>query len=336
MGTRDKQNEKRKSGVVDIVLWVALLVLVALLFVTPESDHHSDPLSAGHLIGHVKDAEEFHTPRLIAHGHVKIPQIVESPEKKIGVSVGFKPIDDLIENGGFNFRVTKFMIIEVVAAVILCLVFISLATKVRTGGPPQGRFWNFFEVMLIFMRDQVARPAIGKHDADRFLPFVWTVFFFILLCNLLGLVPWMGSPTGSLAVTGMMAVVVFVAVVVAGSLKLGAVGFWKNQVPHMDLPGPLAIFLKPMIFGIEVLGLFIKHFVLSVRLLANMMAGHLVVAVILAFIAAATGVAWLGVMPASILGATAINMLELFVAFLQAYIFAFLASLFIGMAVHPH
>lgn len=336
MAVSESKREKRKSGAVDAVLWVALLVLIVLLFVTPKSTHHSDPLAAGHLIGHVKDAEEFHTPRLIAHGHVGLPQISEGHEKKVGVSIGFGPIDNLIENGGFNFRLTKFMVVEVVAAVILCLVFISLAAKVRSGGPPRGKFWNFFEVMLLFMRDQVARPAIGKHDADKFLPFVWTLFFFILLCNLLGLVPWMGSPTGSLAVTGMMAVIVFVAVVVAGSVKLGAVGFWKNQVPHMDLPAPLAILLKPMIFGIEVLGLFIKHFVLSVRLLANMMAGHLVVAVIIAFIAASTGIAWLGVMPASVLGATAINMLELFVAFLQAYIFAFLASLFIGMAVHPH
>jgi F-type H+-transporting ATPase subunit a len=108
-------------------------------------------------------------------------------------------------------------------------------------------------------------------------------------------------------------------------------------VPHMDLPLPLAIALKPMVFVIEVLGMFIKHGVLAIRLLANMMAGHLVLAVIMAFIlAAANSVAWYGVAPASILGATALSMLELFVAFLQAYIFTFLSALFIGMAVHPH
>lgn len=336
MATSDKPKQIRKKGVVDVVLWVALAILVALLFVTPASEHHHDPLSSAHLIGHVKDAEYFETPRMVAHGHLKIPQIAD-PSKKIPVTVGLKQVDDLIEDGGFNFRITRFMVVEVFAAVIVCLVFIRLATKIQTGGSPQGKFWNFFEAMLLFMRDQVARPAIGKHDADKFLPFVWTVFFFILLCNLLGLVPWMGSPTGALAVTGAMAIVVFVAVVVAGSLKLGAIGFWKNQVPHMELPLWLAIPLIPMIFLIEVLGLFIKHFVLSVRLLANMLAGHLVVAVILAFIAAsAASIAWFGVMPASILGAIAISMLELFVAFLQAYIFAFLASLFIGMAVHSH
>jgi F-type H+-transporting ATPase subunit a len=191
--------------------------------------------------------------------------------------------------------------------------------------------------MLLFIRDEVARPAIGKHDADRFMPFLWTVFFFVLICNLLGMVPWAGSPTGAFAATGAMALITFVTVVGSGMAKLGPVGFWVGQVPHIDLPLPLAIVLKPGIFLIEVLGLCIKHFVLSVRLLANMMAGHLVLAVIVAFIAAAwsSHAIW-AVAPASLLGATALSLLELFVAFLQAYIFTFLTALFIGMAVHPH
>ena len=193
------------------------------------------------------------------------------------------------------------------------------------------------EAMLLFIRDEVARPSIGKEDADRFVPFLWTIFFFVLGCNLLGLVPWAGSATGALATTGALALCTFSVVVGAGMSRLGAVGFWKAQVPHMDLPFVLAIFLIPMIFAIEILGLLIKHFVLAVRLLANMMAGHLVLAVLLAFIAASAGhIAWYGIAPASVLGATALNLLELFVAFLQAYIFAFLSALFIGMAVHPH
>jgi F-type H+-transporting ATPase subunit a len=111
----------------------------------------------------------------------------------------------------------------------------------------------------------------------------------------------------------------------------------------MELPMVLAVFLKPMIFAIEVAGLCIKHFVLAVRLLANMFAGHIVLAVLVAFIGAAGAAvaAWyhplfLGVTLASVLGATALGLLELFVAFLQAYIFTFLSALFIGMAVHPH
>jgi F-type H+-transporting ATPase subunit a len=131
--------------------------------------------------------------------------------------------------------------------------------------------------------------------------------------------------------------VTFLVVIGSGMRKMGPVGFWKAQVPHMDVPGPLKFILIPMIFVIEVFGLVVKHGVLAVRLLANMMGGHVVLAVILAFIAAsAQSLWWWGVMPASILGATALSMLELFVAFLQAYIFTFLSALFIGMAVHPH
>jgi F-type H+-transporting ATPase subunit a len=193
------------------------------------------------------------------------------------------------------------------------------------------------EAMLLYFRDSVARPCIGHHDADRFVPFLWTIFFFVLGCNLFGILPWMGSPTGSLAVTGALAFTTFVVVIGSGMMKLGAVGFWKAQVPHMDLSPGLKVLLIPMIFVIEIFGLLVKHGVLAVRLLANMMGGHVVLAVIMAFIgASATSILWYAVTPASVLGATALSMLELFVAFLQAYIFTFLSALFIGMAVHPH
>jgi F-type H+-transporting ATPase subunit a len=120
--------------------------------------------------------------------------------------------------------------------------------------------------------------------------------------------------------------------------KLGVVGFWKAQVPHMDVPKVVGVFLVPLIFVIEVMGLLIKHFVLAVRLLANMIGGHVVLAVLMAFISvtASVMILWIGVMPMSVLAATALNLLEFLVAFIQAYIFAFLTALFIGMAVHPH
>ncbi|HYW81289.1 MAG TPA: F0F1 ATP synthase subunit A, partial [Thermoguttaceae bacterium] len=163
-------------------------------------------------------------------------------------------------------------------------------------------------------------------------------FFFVLFCNLLGMVPWAGSPTGALGTTGVLAVMTFGVVIGTGMKKFGPIGFWTGQVPHMELPLAMAIFIKPMVFAIEVMGMGIKHFVLSVRLLANVFAGHLVLAVILGFIAqtAGAGLIWYGVMPAAVFGSVALSLLELFVAFLQAYIFAFLSALFIGMAVHQH
>lgn len=293
----------------------------------------ADPFDPHHLFGHVQDADHFVVPRWMA-------QYEEHGEGKIDIPQPFHTATAAVQHKEgihFSYKLTKFMVLEVVVAAIICFLFIRLANKISRSDVPRGRMTNLLESMLLFIRDQVARPAIGSHDADRFMPFLWTIFFFVLGMNLMGMLPWAGSPTGALAVTGTLAIITFGTVVLSGSKQLGIVGFWKGQVPHMDLPGPLAILLIPMIFLIEVLGLLIKHFVLAVRLLANVMAGHLVLAVILTFIvAAAASPAWWGVMPASVFGAAALSLLELFVAFLQAYIFAFLSALFIGAAVHPH
>ncbi len=290
-----------------------------------------NPFDPAHLFAHVQDATYFEIPKnrwIGADGHVELwqPLRLQTPIFK-----GYGPIQPL------DLKLTKFMVLEVMAAVLIAGAFIWVAGQVRGGKPPRGKAWNLFEAMMLFIRDQVARPAIGGHGADKFVPFLWTVFFFILVNNLLGLIPWLGSATGALATTAAMALITFLTVCIAGMAELGPVGFWKAQVPHMELPLVLAIFLKPMIFAIEILGMGIKHFVLDVRLLANMMAGHLVLAVIVGFIAASAGsVAWWGVAPASVFGAVGLSLLELFVAFLQAYIFTFLSALFIGMAVHPH
>jgi F-type H+-transporting ATPase subunit a len=294
-----------------------------------------DHFDKDHLIGHVKDAEYFEFPRMLG-GKVAIPQPFKTSQPIMQPAVGFKPIDDRIEP--LDLKLTKFMILESIVAVVMILLFCWAALKLRRPGAPRGSLVNMLESMIVFIRDEVARPAIGKHDADHFLPFLLTVFFFIVGCNLFGLLPWAGSATGALATTGALALATFGVVIFSGMAKLGPVHFWLAQVPHMDLPGPMAVLLKPMIFVIEVIGLLIKHFILAMRLLANMMAGHLVLVVILTFIAASAsqGAIWYAVTPASVLGLVALSLLELLVAFIQAYIFTFLSALFIGMAVHPH
>jgi F-type H+-transporting ATPase subunit a len=236
-----------------------------------------------------------------------------------------------------GLQLTKLMVMELLVAVLMLVIFIPLARKLAGGNPPRGRLWNMFETMILFIRNEVVRPAIGERDGDRYLPFILTVFFFILFCNLIGMIPWLGSPTGSVNVTAVLAAITFFAVVVAGMKKHGAVGYWLGLCPPMDLPKPMAVFLVPMILAIEILSLFIKHTILAVRLLANMFAGHLVLGVILAFIPVFVHqLLWYGVAPAAVLGATGLNLLELLVAFLQAYVFAFLAALFIGMSLHQH
>ena len=265
------------------------------------------------LAGHVSDGVEYHLPEFLGR-HIELPSIC-------------------------GFQLTRFMVVELAVAVLMILIFVPLAFKIKSGKPVRGRFWNLLEVFLLYLRNEVIIPSIGKKDADRFTPYLWTLFFFILFCNIAGLVPWFGaSPTGALATTAVLAGSAFLVLIVSGMKKFGVVGFWVGQVPKMDLPLILAVFLKPMLFVIEVVGLLIKHVVLSVRLLANMFAGHLVLAVILGFIAATADkfALWLGVTFASVCVGFALNVLELFVAFLQAYIFTFLASIFIGMAQHQH
>lgn len=200
----------------------------------------------------------------------------------------------------------------------------------------KGRCGNMPEVILLFIRDEVADPAVGKHNTKMFIPFLGAIFFFVLACKLLGMVPRWGSPTGALVTTGILAFTTFLVVRGVGICKMGSIGSWVGQVPHRDLPFPLGYLLQFGSFLIERARLLIKRFVLPGRLLVNMIAGYLVLAVIIAFIVVAWN-SWAvyGVSPTSNLGATALSVLELFAAFLSACIFTFGAVLFIGMAIHP-
>jgi F-type H+-transporting ATPase subunit a len=263
----------------------------------------------------------------------------------------------------FGFQLTKYMVLQVVAGLFVLFVFRGLARRIATGSAPEGPWWNFWETLALYIRDNVVRPTIGVphdhgqgehdghghdaqayseaavagHPADRFLPYIWTAFFYVLCCNLLGAFPWLGSPTAEINVTGALAVVTVVTVIFYGMQRSGVAGFWASLVPPMDLAPALKVAMVPLIFLIEIIGFVIKHGVLAIRLFANMMGGHTVVAVLLLFIAQ-TSNSWLYyiVVPSSIFGQIFVGSLELLVAFIQAYIFAFLATLFIGLAVNPH
>ncbi|WP_435010578.1 F0F1 ATP synthase subunit A [Tundrisphaera lichenicola] len=241
-----------------------------------------------------------------------------------------------ISLGVFEFQFTRFMVMELVAAILIAAIIIPLARHVARYPITRGGLLNAFEAMVLFIRDGVARPTIGGHGADAFLPYLWTVFFFVLFNNLLGMFPGGASPTGNINVTIVLALMTFIAVLIAGIKAMGPVGFWIGIVPPLDVPKIIKPPLWALLFVIEVAGLLIRHFVLAVRLFANMLAGHIVLAVILGFILAVTGAMQYVVTPASIAGVVALSLLELFVAFLQAYIFTFLSALFIGSAAHPH
>jgi F-type H+-transporting ATPase subunit a len=248
----------------------------------------------------------------------------------------------LLEEMSIGFRLphpfTKFMVIELVAAGLILAIFIPVSRRISSGEPPRGYFWNAFESLLTFIRDRVARPNIGDHDADAFVPFLWTQFLFILFCNLLGMFPYLASPTASITVTGVLALCTGGVIHGGAIAKMGLGHYLKSYVPHIEVPFGMGYMLIPMIVAIEVVGVLIKMFVLAVRLFANMLAGHTVLAVILLFIVMAQNSPWFLFWPitiGSIVGVTALSLLELFVAFLQAFIFTFLTSLFLGMTLHP-
>ena len=284
-------------------------------------------LNDSHLFGHVQDSHHIELPKFMGYKFDK------DGHEHVGIEV---PNLTLLPYAGYG-KMSKFMLLILAAAVLLILIFGWLAQKVKGGGKPRGRIWNLLEVFVCFIRDEIAIPAMGKKDAKRFLPFLLTLFFFILTLNLFGMIPFLGSATGSLAVTAGLALSVFVVTVGSGIKKMGVAGFLKAQVPTMDLPPWMAAFMVPAIWCIEIFGLLVKHAVLAIRLFANMLAGHLVLAIFIGFIGvvSVSSLSW-GVAPLVVIASIALSMLELFVAFLQAYVFTFLASLFIGSAQHAH
>jgi F-type H+-transporting ATPase subunit a len=235
-------------------------------------------------------------------------------------------------------QITRFMVMELIAGLLMIAILIPVVRHIARSHVSRGWFMNIFEAILLFIRDEVARPAIGGHGADRFLPYLWTAFFFVLFNNLLGILPGGASATGNINVTGVLGLMTLVTVIASGMREMGAAGFWVGIVPHLEVPPWLKPPLWVLMWVIEVAGLLIRHIVLGVRLFANMFAGHMVLSVILGFILTAgwLSAAFFVVAPASVIGVILLSVLELFVAFLQAYIFTFLSAMFIGTAVHPH
>lgn len=234
-----------------------------------------------------------------------------------------------------GFCISRFMVLEFFIALLMLVVFTWFASRLKKNVVPKGRFTHMIDAFVCYLRDQVIRPGIG-HGADKFVPVLLTMFFFVLGCNLLGMIPWLGAPTASFSVTLSLAFATLVIGIGAGALKFGPVGVWLNLVPHMDLPLLIGIPIKCMLFVIELMGLFIKHAVLGVRLLANMVAGHLVLLGIVALGVDMSGWSLIVALPVIVGAAVLFSCLELFVAFLQAYIFTFLSSLFIGASTHHH
>ena len=225
---------------------------------------------------------------------------------------------------GFDISITKHVVFMWLAAIILIVIFKMVSNQYKKSLVPRG-ISTFVETIIVFVRDEIVKPTIGK-GYERFLPYLLTVFFFILTCNFLGLLPYGSTATSNISVTVTLAVISFLVIQIGGMMKNGTIGYFKGLVPH-----GVPFWLLPIMAVVEILGLFTKPFALAIRLFANMTAGHIVILALLGliFILHTYFVA-----PVSIAFALFIYLLEILVALIQAYIFTMLSSLFIGMAVH--
>ena len=275
-------------------------------------------------------------------GGMLMHHLADSPEIALPWGVWHLPQWEPIHLGGLTIDLspTKHVVFMALAALIVCFLFVSVARALKgkyEGRAPSGMA-NAMEAMIIYFRDEIVRRNIG-HGADGYTPFILTLFFFILTMNLLGLIPWGASPTGNIMVTGALAVVSLIAIEVSGFVALGPAGYAKTIFFAPKGMGPVGTAIMLVIMTpVELVGKLAKPFALMIRLFANMTAGHTVILSLmgLIFVFGNMTIGRWGVAVGSVGMSVAMMMLEIFVAFLQAYIFAMLTSVFIGLIRHAH
>ena len=233
-----------------------------------------------------------------------------------------------------DFSITRHLLAAFLAAFLLIIIGLRLGARYRRGigreEAPRGTWQNMMEVFIIFIRDEIAKPAIGGTYA-RYMPFLLSAFFFILIANLLGLIPWGVTATSNLMVTGTLAGFTFVITQLSGTKD-----YWR----HIFNPPGVPVFVKPFLVPAEFIGLFTKPLALAFRLFGNMVSGHLVIVSVIGLIfiftaqfgaAVGFGSAFISV-PVTLF----VWVLKFAICFIQAYVFTILSALFIGMALEEH
>lgn len=321
------------------------------------TSHQDEKFNAGELImHHIADAHDWHIIDIGKHQiSLPLPVIVYSAERGLDIFLsssfhhgetaykGYKlehnhiiavdetgEINEELTANLWDFSITKNVFALFASVVLLLWIFLSTA-KVYSANParaPSG-LQSALEPLIIFVRDDIAKSAIGAHKYEKFTPFLLTVFFFILINNLLGLIPIIpggANLTGNITITMTLAAMTFVITTVNGNRN-----YWKHVFAMPGVPFGVLFILTP----IEILGVFLKPFVLMIRLFANITAGHIIALSFfsLIFIFGEMHVAaGLGVSVLSIAFTVFMTMLELLVAFLQAYVFTLLSAMYFGMA----
>jgi len=298
------------------------------------SGHEENVDPTTYILEHVADSPEVGFQVPLSDKEL----VIHFPVWRIPLKAGACPADPetraSLSAGCLDISLTKHAFWMLVGSVIVVLLFTFGANRNPNQPVPHGARQNILEMLVLFVRNEIAIPNIGKEEGPRYVPYLLTVFFFVLTLNLLGLVPWASTATGNLGVTLALALCTFILTQIASIRAAGFGGYLK----HLTAGAPTWIW--PIMIPVEILGLFTKPFALMLRLFANMLAGHIVLFSLigLIFILGHVVVSVVAV-PFGIF----IYLLELFVCFLQAYIFAMLSALYIGMGVamghhdeHPH
>ncbi|WP_118193254.1 F0F1 ATP synthase subunit A [Albibacterium indicum] len=260
------------------------------------------------------------------HNKIYYASDVESHGSYLEMETAADGHHEVLNAKPWDFSITKNVFTIFFSIIVLCILFIGVANsyKKREGKAPKG-FQSLVEPIIIFVRDDIARPNLG-YKYERFMPYLLTVFFFIWFNNMLGLVPFFpgsANVTGNIAVTMVLAAITFIITTVNGNKYYWA-HIFKPHVPW---------WLYPLMIPVEIIGMFTKPIALMIRLFANITAGHILVLALISLIFVFKSVA---VAPASLLFVLFISLIELLVAFIQAFIFTILSALFIGMAIEEH
>jgi len=275
----------------------------------------------------IADQKDFITP------HITDSHTLDYPCLHSGFVCEYElPRWNPIHIGSFSLDIspTRHVVMLWIAAV-LCIITTLLALRAHNRRTREGRapggFGNGLEALVLYLRNEVVLPNVGPHG-NAFVPYLLSLFFFILFANLLGLIPYGATATGNISVTATLAIVTFFVIEGAGIKAQGrayvnTIVFW----PH-DMPLGMKLFISPILTPIEIIGKLTKPFALAIRLFANMISGHVVLLALISLIF--TFATWI-LVPLPVAMAIGISILELFVAFLQAFIFMLLSSVFIGL-----
>lgn len=318
---------------------ISTILLIAGLVAMPQEVHTEPAATEQHAVeAEAHGAEEAHGEE--AHGEEHGFDIIHHIQDAREIELPFIGMVALPEAGSWmvgpiDMTPTKHVLFLALAGFIVVVLFLIAANRAEKyrHEHPKGRTHNAMEAAVLFFRDEVVMPNLG-HGGEKFAPFVITLFFFILFANLLGLLPWGATATGNISVTASLAIMTFIVVEVAGMTALGAKGYMGTivYIPK-GLPKPMVPIIAVILTPVELLGKLTKPFALAIRLFANMMAGHVLLLSIISLIFL-FGSYFIAVGP--VVMAIALTFLEIFVAFLQAYIFALLTAVFIGLIRHAH